>query len=399
MSVWEKKREERNKEKESSNTHSQIHIHTPNCPECQSSKVWKDGLRYIQGEPIQRFLCRSCGYRFSDNYYKECQTTYSRQICVLDEKAKNLVRANQKNEALRETKQQLKGEIIQFGWYMKKRELSEATIEHRCYRLEYLIKKGADLHNPTSIETIVATSGWSKANKKVYLDCYKAYCIWKKIEWDKPRIKVPQKQPFLPLEEEVQQFIAGCGKITGTLLQLLYETGVRVGEASALTWKEIDFKAKTLMVNFPEKGGASRTLEISDVLISMLNALPKRSDGHIFTPKARSLGSSFQSQRNRIAKRLNNPRLKDIHLHTLRHLRATLTYYETGGDILRVKYLLGHRKLDTTSRYAHYQAIKKGEYMVKRPQTKEEEDQLILEEWELVRTDVDINLGIYRKRK
>ena len=37
--------------------------------------------------------------------------------------------------------------------------------------------------------------------------------------------------------------------------------------------------------------------------------------------------------------------------------------------------------------------------MVKRPKTKEEEDQLILEEWELVRTDVDINLGIYRKRK
>ena len=82
---------------------------------------------------------------------------------------------------------------------------------------------------------------------------------------------------------------------------------MRVGEASALTWKEIDFKAKTVMVNFPEKGGASRTIDISDVLLAMLNALLKRSDGHIFTPKARSLGSSFQSQRNRIAKRLNNP--------------------------------------------------------------------------------------------
>jgi hypothetical protein len=64
-----------------------------------------------------------------------------------------------------------------------------------------------------------------------------------------------------------------------------------------------------------------------------------------------------------------------------------------------VKYLLGHRKLDTTSRYAHYQAFKKGEYMVKHPQTKEEEDWLILEEWELVRTDNNLNLGIYRKRK
>ena len=157
-------------------------------------------------------------------------------------------------------------------------------------------------------------------------------------------------------------------------------------------------KRKNVKVNFPEKGGASRTIDVSDVLLAMLKALPKRSDGHIFT-KARSLGSSFHRQRNRVAKRLNNPRLKDIHFHTLRHLRATLTYYETGGDILRVKYLLGHRRLDTTGRYVHYQAFKKGEYMVKRPQTKDEEDQLILEEWELVRTDNKLNLGIYRKRK
>ncbi len=34
-----------------------------------------------------------------------------------------------------------------------------------------------------------------------------------------------------------------------------------------------------------------------------------------------------------------------------------------------------------------------------RVRIKEEEDQLILEEWELVRTDTEINLGIYRKRK
>jgi hypothetical protein len=37
--------------------------------------------------------------------------------------------------------------------------------------------------------------------------------------------------------------------------------------------------------------------------------------------------------------------------------------------------------------------------MVKRPQTKAEEDQLILEEWEFVRLDTELNLGVYRKRK
>ena len=317
----------------------------------------------------------------------------------LTEGMKNLDRAEQKETALRESEQEQKGEIISFSWYMQKKGLAQTTIHHRSYRLNYLLRKGAKLDNPTSIETIIATSNWSNASKKVFVDCYKSYCNWKKIDWEKPRIKVPQKQPFLPLESEVTELIAGCGKKTGTLLQLLYETAIRIGEASALHWKDIDFKSKTMLVNNPEKGGASRTIELSDVLLAKLKALPKREDGHVFTPKSRSLGSSFQKQRNRLAKRLQNPRIKDIHFHTLRHLRATLEYYATGGDILRVKYLLGHRKLDTTSRYAHYQAFKKGEYMVKRPQSKAEEDQLILEEWELVRLDTALNLGIYRKRK
>ena len=37
------------------------------CPECNSTKTWKAGLRYAQHGIIQRYLCRSCGYRFSDS--------------------------------------------------------------------------------------------------------------------------------------------------------------------------------------------------------------------------------------------------------------------------------------------------------------------------------------------
>ena len=36
------------------------------CPECGSQRTWKDGKRYVKGREIQRYLCRSCGYRFSD---------------------------------------------------------------------------------------------------------------------------------------------------------------------------------------------------------------------------------------------------------------------------------------------------------------------------------------------
>ena len=41
----------------------------PKCPECGSAKTWKDGLRYPRGNEgtlVQRYLCRDCGYRFSE---------------------------------------------------------------------------------------------------------------------------------------------------------------------------------------------------------------------------------------------------------------------------------------------------------------------------------------------
>lgn len=431
------------------------------CPECQSSRLWKDGLRYVNDEAIQRFLCRVCGYRFSESEQKlnivsesSCfksstdlrESTVSKRDCSVkvlfndlslsrskdiashnvtgigkglnslcsynskcqisasEREAKNLVTVErtQEGKAQRERTKKVqkdKGEILSFAWYMQKRGLAEATIKSRMYRLGVLVRKSANLEEPETVETILATSEWSPANKRIFINCYKAYTVYRKIEWQKPKVVVPQKEPFLPLEEEVQQLIAGCGKRTSTLLQLLYETGVRIGEAALLQWTDVDFKTKQLRVNCPEKGGNARTLKLSDVLIAMLKALPKRKDGRLFNRRVRTLQTTFARKRNRLARQLQNPRLKEIHFHTLRHLKATMEYYRTGGDILRVKYVLGHKRLDTTSRYAHYQAFRNEEYIVKRPQTKEEEDQLIQQGFQYVRYDQKYNEAVYRKRK
>jgi len=35
------------------------------CPECNSNRSYKDGIRYTRLGEIQRYLCRDCGYRFS----------------------------------------------------------------------------------------------------------------------------------------------------------------------------------------------------------------------------------------------------------------------------------------------------------------------------------------------
>ena len=40
------------------------------CPECHSKKNWKAGVRQTLNGEVQRFLCRVCGYRFSESNVK-----------------------------------------------------------------------------------------------------------------------------------------------------------------------------------------------------------------------------------------------------------------------------------------------------------------------------------------
>jgi len=37
------------------------------CPECSSDRIWKDGIRYVREKEVQRYVCRSCGLRFSES--------------------------------------------------------------------------------------------------------------------------------------------------------------------------------------------------------------------------------------------------------------------------------------------------------------------------------------------
>ncbi|MGB9959378.1 MAG: IS1/IS1595 family N-terminal zinc-binding domain-containing protein [Candidatus Bathyarchaeales archaeon] len=44
------------------------------CPQCSSERLYKDGLRYLKdGSNVQRYLCRNCGYRFTQPHHKSLQ--------------------------------------------------------------------------------------------------------------------------------------------------------------------------------------------------------------------------------------------------------------------------------------------------------------------------------------
>ena len=155
--------------------------------------------------------------------------------------------------------------------------------------------------------------------------------------------------PFIPLESEIDKLIAATGKIVGTFLQGLKETGADPGELLMAKWIDINVQSRTFTINHPVKGHSPRILPISRELIARFEMLPKVSE-RIFSTSMKVMYNNFNLQRKRIARKFDNPRLLKITFTTLRHWKAT-SYYHEVRDILKVKQLLGHKTLRSTMIY------------------------------------------------
>jgi len=82
----------------------------------------------------------------------------------------------------------------------------------------------------------------------------------------------------------------------------------------------------------------------------MLDALPRKNLRIFGDGPINSIKTTFIKARRRLAAKLQNPRLFQIHFHTLRHWKATMEYHRT-KDPLHVMQFLGHKKLDSTLLY------------------------------------------------
>lgn len=207
---------------------------------------------------------------------------------------------------------------------------------------------------------------------------------------------------YIPTERELLELIANSNYRIAPFLQLLFETGMRSGEAWALKWEDFDLEKKTVTLNaeIVEKHGRARQFRVSDRLIAMLSRLPKKGGKVWYGVKSlKVLRSSFSAQRQRLAFKLGNPNLKRITLHTFRYFYACKLYHDT-KDILLVQSKLGHRNIQNTMVYTQLvDWDEPNQWISRRPTTTKEEDELIEAGFEYVRYDDKLNVPIYRKRK
>ena len=218
-------------------------------------------------------------------------------------------------------------------------------------------------------------------------------------------IKLPKEEPGeIPDEKILQEqedkkylsiydthrFLESCKNTRYyELFFILLHTGLRIGEALALEWCDLDLKHEklrvyktlnrvtkyydskgnelperysTIQITTPKKSASNRKVPLTDAVIAALKKYP----GLIFTTSSgRSyLPSSAQTECRRIVGIVNkheialaekenrDPNLMDVHPHIFRHTFVTRCI-QSGMDAATVKKIAGHSDEKMTNYYTH----------------------------------------------
>lgn len=143
------------------------------------------------------------------------------------------------------------------------------------------------------------------------------------------------------------------------ILELLYATGIRVGELTGLNFKDINFESHTMKVT--GKGNKQRVVPFGIPAYKALLAWISKDGRAILVQDSSEIALFVGSRGKRIDQRLvrqivhdaaARANVPDISPHALRHSAAT-HMLNGGADLREVQEMLGHSSLTTTQRYTH----------------------------------------------
>ncbi len=170
-----------------------------------------------------------------------------------------------------------------------------------------------------------------------------------------PYGKRPKTLPVVLSKEEVLRLFAAMHKHNHRIiLMAAYSAGLRVSEVARLRVEDIDCGQMLIRVR-QGKGQKDRYVMLSPTLLDVLGGCAKLAQptdwlfpgeraGHYISPRTLNRACQAAAKAAGIQKRIT--------MHTLRHCFAT-HLLESGIDIRTIQKLLGHAKLETTSRYTH----------------------------------------------
>lgn len=168
------------------------------------------------------------------------------------------------------------------------------------------------------------------------------------------KIKTKQQVKETISDEAIEQLRDGCNCIRDlAIIDLLYSTGIRVGELVNLNISDVDLESRECVV-FGKGDKERRVYFDAKSKIHLKEYLNSRNDSNpalfvtMDAPYDRLKISGVEIRLRRLGKKLN---LDRIHPHKFRRTMATRAI-DKGMPIEQVQKLLGHSQIDTTMQYA-----------------------------------------------
>ena len=168
------------------------------------------------------------------------------------------------------------------------------------------------------------------------------------------KIKTNQQVKEIVSDEDIERLRDHCFNPRDlAIIDLLYSTGIRVGELVNLNISDVNFETRECIVL--GKGGKERKVYFdAKAKLHLQNYLNKRKDNNpalfvtLDCPHDRVKISGIEIRVRQLGRSLN---LNKIHPHKFRRTMATRAI-DKGMPIEQVQRLLGHSQIDTTMQYA-----------------------------------------------
>ncbi|MBI2660808.1 tyrosine-type recombinase/integrase [Candidatus Woesearchaeota archaeon] len=242
---------------------------------------------------------------------------------------------------------------------MKIRGYSRQTMDSYVYLnsrfLDYIKKspKGVNKSDITNYLVLLYDGGKASATRHLVCSALKFY--YETVLKRRFQLKHPKKSNKLSGvlgKQDILDMISALPNPKHRLVvELMYGSGLRVGEARKVKIGDFDIERKLLMIRGC-KGGKDRVVNLSDRFISDFTQFARAENSYLFEPSGRPgrhiCERTAQNIVKNAAKRAGIG--KKAHPHTLRTSYAT-HLIENGVDISFVQRLLGHSRISTTQAY------------------------------------------------
>ncbi len=170
-----------------------------------------------------------------------------------------------------------------------------------------------------------------------------------KVNGRKERFLTPQELARLGRTLDIAPAERLASRHAAAAIRLLILTGCRRNEIMGLAWDDLDFEAGEMRLADSKTG--ARIVPLPPAAVDVLKDLPRvAGNPWVFPGKRKGTHQvNINDSWNRVRERAG---LDGVRLHDLRHTFASRAL-AIGEGLPMIGELLGHRKIDTTARYAH----------------------------------------------